>query len=139
MQQQRHLFELGREDALGLLARAPFGRVVFTHRALPTVRPVNHIVADGEVVIRTRLTTTFGQAVTSAGGLIVAYQADEIEPHSRLGWSVVVTGTAYVITDPDRVASLTPQVKSWLDHEMDGLIAIKPQVVNGFRLTVAHD
>ncbi|MFD8141548.1 pyridoxamine 5'-phosphate oxidase family protein [Streptomyces sp. NPDC059708] len=47
----RRMRELDRAEALRLLATVSLGRVVFTHRALPAVRPVNHLV-DGEDVER---------------------------------------------------------------------------------------
>ncbi len=135
VQTQRKLIELDRAQALGLLARASFGRVVFTIGGLPTVRPLNHVVVDEEVIVHTRGETAFAKSVLKAGGLVVAYQADEIDPHGRLGWSVVVSGTAYVVDDPSRAKRLARQVRTWIDHPVDTVIAIKPQVVSGFRLT----
>src|SRR5215470_18115310 len=75
----RELAELPKDEALRLLASVPFGRVVFTARALPAVRPVNHLV-DGT-------------------GTVVAYEADEIDPATHQGWSVVVVGRAVPVTD----------------------------------------
>lgn len=139
MQTQRKLIELDRAQALGLLARAPFGRVVFTIGGLPTVRPINHVVVDGEVVVHTRGVSAFAKAVRKSPGLVVAYQADEIEPHSRLGWSVVVSGTASTVDDPERAERLARQVGTWVDHPVDTVIAVRPQVVNGFRLTIVTE
>jgi len=139
VQTQRRLIELDRTQALGLLERAPFGRVVFTIGGLPTVRPINHVVVDGEVVVHTRESSAFGRAVRKSPGLVVAYQADEIEPHSRLGWSVVVFGTASTVEDPERATRLAKQVGTWVDHPVDTVIAVRPQVVNGFRLTIANE
>ena len=123
--------------ALDLLGRAQFGRVVFTLGGLPTVRPINHVMVDGEVIVHTRSETAFAQAVQRTGGLIVAYQADQIDLSGRLGWSVVVSGLAYTVDDPSRAEHLARQVNSWIDQPMDTVIAIKPQVVSGFRLTVS--
>jgi hypothetical protein len=39
-----------------LLRSVSYGRIVFTRDTLPAVRPVNHIIDDGEVIIPTRLT-----------------------------------------------------------------------------------
>lgn len=36
--------QLDRSEALRLLGTVPLGRVVFTHQALPAIRPVNHVV-----------------------------------------------------------------------------------------------
>ncbi|GHI86004.1 pyridoxamine 5'-phosphate oxidase family protein [Streptomyces xanthophaeus] len=39
-------------EALRLLGTVPLGRIVFTHRALPATRPVNHVVEGEDVVVR---------------------------------------------------------------------------------------
>src|SRR5690242_16473118 len=51
----RELAELPKDESLRLLASVPFGRVVFTARALPAVRPVNHMIDGGRIIIRTSL------------------------------------------------------------------------------------
>ena len=85
--------ELSRAEAMRLLASVDYGRVVFTLKALPAIRPVNHLVDDGRIIIRTRLTTTISTVVGSArSGVVVAYEADNFDPQSRAGWSVVATG-----------------------------------------------
>ncbi|MET8776807.1 pyridoxamine 5'-phosphate oxidase family protein, partial [Nocardia sp. NPDC004654] len=47
-----NLIELTREEALTLLAQAPFGRVVYTHDALPAIRPVNHLLDNNLLIVR---------------------------------------------------------------------------------------
>jgi hypothetical protein len=44
--------ELDRGEAMRLLASV-YGRVVFTQNALPAIRPMNHLVDEGRVIIRT--------------------------------------------------------------------------------------
>src|SRR5690606_7809383 len=96
----RSTVDLGRAEAMRLLASVPFGRIVFTRDALPAVRPVNHLV-DGElIIVRTGLTTGLSNSVRSARSVVVAYEADDIDPVRRLGWSVVITGAARPVTDP---------------------------------------
>lgn len=55
-QSAREVVELDRDEAMRLLASVDHGRVVFTRAALPAIRPVNHLVVDGRVIVRTRLT-----------------------------------------------------------------------------------
>ena len=98
----RRSIELDSDEALRLLGTVSFGRIVFTRHALPTVRPVNHVLDDGDIVIRTHeraaLTARAGQA--AGQGVVVAYEADSIAPDTHLGWSVVVTGYAHLVTYP---------------------------------------
>jgi uncharacterized protein len=74
-----------------LLEAQEVGRLVYTRRALPAIRPVNYLVRGGAVLIWTGSTSSLGQAVR---GAVVAFEADEFDRAARLGWSVVVTGTA---------------------------------------------
>src|ERR1700757_4370359 len=52
-------------EAMRLLASVGYGRVVFTLNALPAIRPVNHLLDDGRIIIRTRLTASISAAVRS--------------------------------------------------------------------------
>jgi pyridoxamine 5'-phosphate oxidase-like protein len=130
----RLLVELDRAEALALLASVPMGRVVFTMGALPAIRPVNHILDEDTIIIRTRLTAKLTTAVAVADDTVVAYEADELDPLARLGWSVVVTGIARPVTEPGRVARYEDLLSPWVDKSMDVVIGIRAEIVTGFRL-----
>ncbi|HEY3513900.1 pyridoxamine 5'-phosphate oxidase family protein [Kribbella sp. NPDC051137] len=125
----RRLESLDAATSLALLAGVDFGRVVFTRDALPAVRPVNHCLDEGQIIVRTRLSA----AVTRATGEVVAYEADDLDPVRRLGWSVVVTGTARTVDDPERIARLEQVLHPWVDQPMNLVIAIDAQLVTGYR------
>ncbi|MFF2348688.1 pyridoxamine 5'-phosphate oxidase family protein [Kitasatospora sp. NPDC058115] len=132
----RELVPLERAEALRLLGGAPFGRIVFTVRALPAIRPVNHLLVDDTIVIRTHDGAALS-AVALGGeepGVVVAYEADAIDPVTRLGWSVVVTGFARPVTDPVRLARYRALLSPWVDASMDHTVAIQPDLVAGYRL-----
>ena len=141
----RILQELDRSEAMELLGSVAYGRVVFTAAALPAIRPVNHVVDDGEIVIRTRRLTGLATAVTAvtavaeleAPDLVVAYEADLLDPVERIGWTVVVTGIAVPVVDPGRLARIAERLHPWVDSVMDTAIAITPEIVTGMRLVVA--
>ena len=84
--------ELERAEAIRLLASIGYGRVVFTLNALPAIRPVNHLVDEGRVIIRTRLTSAISTAVRSTDGVVVAYEADSLDPARRRSFGVVLVG-----------------------------------------------
>jgi hypothetical protein len=131
----RRLVEMEPDEALAQLTGAPFGRVVFTYRALPAIRPVNHIVDDGLIIIRTRLVTKLAAAVTDQlpYPTVVAYQADDLDPVARIGWSVVATGIARPVADPERVARYERLLQPWVGGVMDTVFAIEPEIILGFR------
>jgi hypothetical protein len=118
------------------LATVGHGRVVFTSNALPAIRPVNHLIDDGRVIVRTRLTAKVSAAVRSKAdaGVVVAYEADDLDPQQRLGWSVVVTGLATTVSDPDQVARYEQLLHPWVNKVMDTVIAIEPEIVTGIRI-----
>ncbi|MEU9053622.1 pyridoxamine 5'-phosphate oxidase family protein [Streptomyces sp. NPDC048384] len=133
----RRRIELDSAEALRLLGSVPLGRIVFTRHALPTVRPVNHVLDDGDIVIRTHEgAALISQTQSAAGpGVVVAYEADAIDPQTHLGWSVVVTGYARPVTDPDDLARCRALLQPWVEQAMDQAIRIRPDLVTGVLLT----
>lgn len=137
--EDRQMVALESDESLRLLASVGYGRLVYTHRALPAIRPVNHIIDDGEVVIRTNVIPA--QPMPPAPGIrmpleiVVAYQADEINPADHTGWSVVVTGIATAITDAVRQKRCNKLLHPWTHRPHATLIAIKSQLINGYRIT----
>jgi nitroimidazol reductase NimA-like FMN-containing flavoprotein (pyridoxamine 5'-phosphate oxidase superfamily) len=121
-------------EAKRLLASAEYGRVVFTLGALPAIRPVNHLLDGGRIVIRTRLTSAISTALRSTDNAVVAYEADSFDPQTRTGWSVVATGRVHDVTDPGDVARYEQLLHPWVNHA-DTVIAIEPTIISGFRIT----
>lgn len=120
-------------EAMRLLATVDYGRVVFTLNALPAIRPVNHLLDEGRIIIRTRLTAAISAAVRSESGEVVAYEADRIDPQTRTGWSVVVTGRTHTVTDPVEVLRYEQLLHPWVNHA-DTVLAIEAKIISGFRI-----
>ncbi|WP_433454588.1 pyridoxamine 5'-phosphate oxidase family protein [Streptomyces sp. CA-142005] len=137
----RRSVELDSDEALRLLGSVSFGRVVFTRQALPTVRPVNHLLDGGDIVIRTHEGAALTSHTRQAGapGVVVAYEADTIDPHTHLGWSVVVTGYAHLVTDPHELARYQALLHPWVNQTMDYAVRIRPDLITGVRLTAAEE
>jgi nitroimidazol reductase NimA-like FMN-containing flavoprotein (pyridoxamine 5'-phosphate oxidase superfamily) len=125
--------ELERQECLRLLATAPVGRVVHTRHALPAVLPVNfRLDDDGAVLLRTSAASELARAVD---GAVVAFEADEVDAAAHSGWSVVVTGSAAVITDPAqhrRLARNGP--RSCVPWPKEAFIRIEPELITGREL-----
>ncbi len=125
---------LERDEAMRLLASVDYGRVVFTLNALPAIRPVNHLVDDDQILIRTRLNTGISTAVRAADpGLVVAYEADSFDSERRVGWSVVATGHARTVDDPDQCLRYEQLLHPWVNHA-DTVLAISADVLTAFRI-----
>lgn len=131
---QRRLTELTREQALRLLGSVPLGRIAFTQHALPAIRLVNHLLDRGDIIIRSHSGTAIVSAAAAAQGAVVAYEADAVDPNDHHGWSVIVTGTAHLVTDPGQVAHYQQALTPWVTGDMDQVIRVRPGIVTGYRL-----
>ena len=130
----RSIVELDRTEALALLGSVNLGRIVFTRNALPAIRPVNHALIDGQLVIRTHEGAALTDAVDGAG-TVVAYEADMIDQETHLGWSVIITGFARLVTDPVQLARYEKLVSPWVSRTMEHAVLIRLDMVNGYRIT----
>ena len=120
----RRLAALPRAEALRLLGSAPFGRIIYTVRALPAIVPVRHLVDDDLIVVRTHVGG-------DCAGAVVAFEADDIDPVTASGWSVTVTGVARRVPDAAHYESvLAPLV----DMPQVEVLAIYPEIVSGYEL-----
>ena len=134
MTAQRRLEALPRAESLRLLSTVSLGRLVFTHLALPAIRPVNHAVEGEQVIIRAYLGTAISAAVGQRSGTVVAYEADLIDPDTHLGWSVIIVGRASRLTDQEEAARYRGLLRPWVVDGADDLIVIQADMVDGFRL-----
>ena len=138
----RQGIELTAGECWQLLASASIGRVVFTHRAMPAIRPVNHFIDGRTIIIRTHdgaaiASRAMEQSAASEGmpsGSVVAYEADALDPVRHTGWSVIATGFARLVTNPDDIARYTAAIEPWIAGEMNQVVAIEPQIITGRRL-----
>jgi nitroimidazol reductase NimA-like FMN-containing flavoprotein (pyridoxamine 5'-phosphate oxidase superfamily) len=126
---------LDREDCLRLLATRSLGRIGLTSSALPTILPVNYWFDGQRILVRTSPGTKLHAA---AAGAVVAFEVDEVDAVYHAGWSVVVTGPAAEITDPDELDEIRHlPLPHW--SAADGhVIAIDPAIVSGRRLEPGH-
>ncbi|MEX0836373.1 MAG: pyridoxamine 5'-phosphate oxidase family protein [Nitriliruptor sp.] len=84
-------------ECVELLGRAPYVRIGFVQDGAPMVLPINILVHDDAIYLRTATGSKLGSA--AAGGQ-VAIEADEGDEDARIGWSVLAQGTASIVTDP---------------------------------------
>jgi hypothetical protein len=132
MSSRQQLEVLDREQCLDLLLTVRVGRLVFSEGALPAVQPVNFRMHHGDVVIR----VAGGEKLQAATrNSVVAFQADELDPDLRTGWSVTVVGHASLITDVDDLVAVSGiWLQPWVDGRRDYFVRILPEKVTGRRL-----
>jgi nitroimidazol reductase NimA-like FMN-containing flavoprotein (pyridoxamine 5'-phosphate oxidase superfamily) len=123
---------LDRDECLRLLRGAQVGRVAVTTESLPVVLPVNYAL-DGDRVVFSSAPGT--KLYVAATGAQMAFEADDVDPAARSGWSVCVTGPGAVVQDPDEVERLRDlPLETWAPQGEESFIVIDPEVVTGRRL-----
>ncbi len=123
---------LDRDECLALMGTATIGRVSVSANALPTILPVNFWFDGDRIVIRSGAGAKLAAALDEA---VVAFEVDDFDPVSHAGWSVVVTGVANAITDPDEVRALeSAPLRRWAPSGDDRFVSISTELVAGRRL-----
>ncbi|MCU1590153.1 MAG: Pyridoxamine 5-phosphate oxidase [Frankiales bacterium] len=127
---------IGRAECLQLLARSSLGRVAFTERALPAIRPVNYTLVGHQVLLRTE-SDGLGRRLD---GQVVAFEVDEMDAELGTGWSVVVTGTAHLVREPGELMRQDPvPFLSLAGQGHDARVCIVPGDITGRRIRSAYD
>ena len=134
MDEDRSVYEqIDESECATLLAGNHFGRIAVLSGGSPDIFPVNYIFQDGRVAIRTDPGTKLDAAALGQ----VAFEIDDIDVATRTGWSVVVKGTGYDITDSmDEVSEdIRAQfVDTWVPGVRSRWIRVEPSSVTGRRI-----
>jgi len=126
---------MSRDECLRLLASRSLGRVAFTERALPSIRPVNYALVGSHLILRTE-SEGLGRRLD---GQIVAFEVDEFDDERSTGWSVVLTGTARLLRHPGELVrndAVSPVPLAGAGR--DGTVCIVPGQISGRRVTPAY-
>lgn len=127
---------LERDECLQLLARATLGRIGVTSGALPTVLPVNFWLDGDRIVI---LTGEGSKLMAATRNAVVAFEVDDVDPMYHAGWSVVVTGVAREVTDPDDLAALRrAPLTRWAPRGNGRVVAISTDMISGRRIAAGQ-
>jgi nitroimidazol reductase NimA-like FMN-containing flavoprotein (pyridoxamine 5'-phosphate oxidase superfamily) len=84
------------DECLRRLDAGGVGRVAITRHALPAILPVDFARRESCIVFRT---DPGGMLAHGCDGKVVAFEIDGIDASGRAGWSVLVVGTASLLTD----------------------------------------
>jgi nitroimidazol reductase NimA-like FMN-containing flavoprotein (pyridoxamine 5'-phosphate oxidase superfamily) len=121
--------ELDEETCWRLLARAGFGRVGFVKDDAVIVLPVNAAVSDQRVIFRTADETSLAAA---GDGSVVAFETDHTDLVAESGWSVVVRGRLWDVTERPETATWHEfAVRPWAPGPRNRWMLIEPTLVTG--------
>jgi hypothetical protein len=119
---------LTREQCEAHLAVGGVGRIVYSSGRGPVALPVNFEFTEGEVVF----STDESKAAALEAINTVGFEVDRIDEAMSEGWSVVVTGQARRIEDPEERKRLaSPDLEAWAGGDRHSLIGIRPDELTG--------
>jgi uncharacterized protein len=131
------MLDLPREECLRLLASHSFGRLaVSMGERAPVVRPVNYLFDEPSqsVVFRTAVGSGFHALLRSAEA---TFEIDGIEDRARTGWSVIMSGVADEVTNPNEISRLDGlDLDSWAPGHMAHWMRIRALTVSGRRVVL---
>jgi len=127
------LQELDPDECWELLASVSVARVGLAVDDRIDVLPVNHTVVGRHVAWLSAAGTKLGVAAAQQP---VGLEADGIDHDGRTGWSVLVHGTARIVTDPDLEQQLhDAEVTPWAAPDRRTMwIEVADPVISGRRV-----
>jgi uncharacterized protein len=119
-------------ECIDLLATHDFGRFAVVVNGRPLIFPVNYALGHRVVAIR----TADGTKLAAARNAHVAFEIDGYDAEARTGWSVLLQGVAYDITEAiDRQSELARRlpVRPLPAATADRWLGIHPYEISGRR------
>jgi hypothetical protein len=122
------LRELSEEQCAAHLQAGGVGRVVFVAPRGPVAHPVNFAVSEGDVLV----STTVAQAQLLEDQPRLSFEIDRVDEPMGEGWSVLVTGRARRVDDPDEVVALAALgLVPWAGGPRHALVRLHPEEITG--------
>jgi len=123
---------LASAECYRLLAPRGIGRIAFDTASGLAVLPVNYMVRDGTIVIR----TGSGSVIGAHGDGRVSFEADHFDLELGQGWSVLVRGDAHRVQQPTELQKLREccDLRPWPAGEHDLFVRIVPSQLTGRRI-----
>jgi transcriptional regulator with XRE-family HTH domain len=123
------------DECRALIAPGGVGRVLFVEPGRgPVAIPVNYRMDGADVVFRTGRGASMAESIRQGP---VSFDVDHLDETLGEGWSVLVTGTASVISDPaelERTAALG--VEPWAGGERPVYVRLRVRQVTGRAIRV---
>ena len=138
---RRLVEQLDEVACLELLSTGRIGRLIYNSRYGPVALPSEYKIHEGSIVFRT-YRVTFTEDDLRTGIAHAEYQVvvevDHIDPDARVGWVVLVRGTAHhVDTEAERASISNVGLESWVEGEPEHFIRVDPINIEGQRIRPA--
>lgn len=123
-------------ECLAYLRPGGVGRFLYVADRGPVAVPVNYRMLGDAVIFRTGRGSETAEAI---GQRSLSFDVDHLDSVLAEGWSVLVSGSARIVTDPaelDEVAALG--IEPWAGGQRDVYIRLTPREVTGRRVRTAR-
>ncbi|GAA3023134.1 hypothetical protein GCM10020229_38110 [Kitasatospora albolonga] len=126
------LEELAAWECWAKISPRGVGRLALTTPDGPLALPVNYRVLDGTLLYR----TAAGSVLARAAGSRVAFEVDRLDEALLQGWSVLLTGRAEQVTEPEALGwlALHADPRPWPAGSRETWLRIKPNTITGRRI-----
>lgn len=122
------------EQCRAHLAPGGIGRFLFVADRGPIAVPVNYAMLDADVVFRTDDRTAAAGAVSQRR---VSFDVDHIDDVLGEGWSVLVSGTASILTRPDEISAAAELgIEPWPGGHRETYIRLVPAEITGRQIRI---
>ena len=102
--------------------------MVYSTERGPVALPVNFEFTDGDII----LSTDLAKAHHLEEQTVVGFEIDRVDEAMSEGWSVLVSGQARRVDDPDEVLRLSSlDLEPWAGGARHALVKITPATVTG--------
>jgi transcriptional regulator with XRE-family HTH domain len=123
---------LTKEECWGYIRPGGVGRFLYNADRGPVAIPVNYATLDDTVIFRTDDRTATAGAV---GQPKVSFDVDHIDDMLSEGWSVLVSGTATILTHGDDLrAADALNIEPWPGGERNTFVRLTSEEITGRRI-----
>jgi transcriptional regulator with XRE-family HTH domain len=129
------LHDLSEDECLALIAPGGVGRFLFVQAGRgPVALPVNFKMDGDDVVFMTSPDSVSTEGVHQQP---VSFDVDHLDEALGEGWSVLLTGTAEVVTDADELSRVQALgIQPWAAGDRDRFVRLAPTQITGRRIRV---
>lgn len=121
--------KLTTEECLRRLREGGVGRLAMRTEGAPEIRPVNFVLDDGRLIVRTGEGSVMraAKAAEAAG-----FEVDGVDRLEHTGWSVVVTGKLRALATNAELLALP--LRPWADGTRDRFVTLSLDRVSGITI-----
>lgn len=130
------LEEIAAAECLAYLRPGGVGRFLYVAGRGPVAVPVNYRMLGDAVIFRTGRDSGIAAAI---GQQPVSFSVDHLDSVLAEGWSVLVSGSARIVTDPDELDEvITLGIEPWAGGERDAYVRLTPGEITGRRIRTSR-